>query len=175
MANILLPRRIFFAICVLLLVTAAACKDKKKETTTSLKLVDIKQVPDSSPPPPPPPPAGSDKMETIEKCYINRGLKYETTVKIKIAEVDATGTVSSQEIGTDNITTTPFTATLNKDGINVTFRGTPPPVGDASEWTSKPWNIHPSGKTEVLEIIFNAKDYNTNQWKDTKFAFEPCK
>ena len=57
----------------------------------------------------------------------------------------------------------------------VKFTGTAPVVGSASEWTDKPWTIGQlEGKRQsmdVLHIIFNAKNYNTNKWEDSDYQF----
>lgn len=156
-------------------------KDKKKTTVQEITLQDITQEEEKPEPPPPPPPkepSSKVKMQDVEKqCYANDGLKYATVITIYSAVNGNTvdGNVSSEDLGSGKKETAEFTGTRDGDKITVKFRGNAPVIGDASEWTNKPWIIKKaegkSSTTETLHIIFNAKNYDTNKWKDTEYLF----
>ena len=121
----------------------------------------------------------TDKQLTtpVEKQFYTGGLKYETTIQI-IIESDGklTGTVTSNEYGMENeAETVSFSGTQTDGKINVKFNGEPPIVGDASEWTDKPWQIVKKDGEEMLVIIFNSKNYETDEWEETEWEFENIK
>jgi len=160
-----------------------ACNNSKndKKTVQEIKLTDIKQEEEKIEPPPPPPPKEDPskvEMKEAEKnCYANDGLKYAMVVTIYSAEGENTvlGNVTSEDLESGKKETAEFTGTKDGDKITVKFKGNPPVVGAASEWTNKPWKIEKmtgKGNTpETLHIIFNAKNYDTNKWKDTEYIF----
>ncbi|MEK7226353.1 MAG: hypothetical protein AAB221_11845 [Bacteroidota bacterium] len=157
-----------------------SCNNSKKDKVkvTEIKLQDITQEEkDIEPPPPPPPPPPKVEMKEAQKsCYANDGLKYATVVTIYSAEGENTvlGNVTSEDLESGKKETAEFTGTKDADKITVKFKGNAPVVGAASEWTDKPWKIvkkEGKGNTESLSVIFNAKNYDTNKWKDTEYLF----
>jgi len=173
--------RTILAASLSLLIISCNNSKKDKETVQEIKLVDIKQEEEKRPEPPPPPPPKEDPpkvemKEAIKKCYANNGLKYATVITIYFADEVNTvvGNVSSEDLESGKKETAEFTGTKEGDKIKVKFKGNAPVVGAASEWTDKPWTIvtkEGKGNTEYLSIVFNAKNYDTNKWKDTEFLF----
>lgn len=163
-----------------------SCKNKKdKAADKPVSGTSTNSGTDSPPPPPPPPvkpplpsPDTSHRVngeKTVSRCFINQGLKYETRITIHIGEQHVMGTVESQETGASRGKSSVFEGTIDGDKIKIRFAGATPVIGDASEWTDKPWILDKSGKEEKLLIIFNAKNYETNKWEDMKYEFEACK
>jgi len=131
-----------------------------------------------------PSPSAAENTETTaiettgEKCFTNEGLKYATSITINFtAGKQVTGKVSSTELGTGEKQVAKFSGTYEDGQLMVQFAGTAPIIGAASEWTSKPWKLDNSPDKEKLLIIFNAKNYDTNQWGETEYTFAPvpCK
>jgi hypothetical protein len=119
-------------------------------------------------------PFNSSAHTATQKCFTNQGLKFNATVTLNMDDRTVTGNVSTEDEGSGQKTSTSFEGSRNKDTLIVRFKGTPPMVGDASEWTDKPWFIsHANGK-ESLGIIFNAKNYQTSKWEMTTYTFDPC-
>ncbi|MBL0274286.1 MAG: hypothetical protein IPQ06_14750 [Chitinophagaceae bacterium] len=118
-------------------------------------------------------PAEVARESTQQKCYSNDGLKYKTVISINFSTDNGiTGSVMSQEYGSDKKESTTFTGTVDADKLNIRFTGTPPLLGAASEWTTRPWALdHSSGK-EKLRIVFNSKNYATNKWAETEYEFD---
>ncbi|HWR33930.1 MAG TPA: hypothetical protein VN451_10400, partial [Chitinophagaceae bacterium] len=125
------------------------------------------------PPPPPPPQKDMTKIPVEKKCFSNDGLKYKTIVTIYLGDTSVVlGNVMAEELESGKKQTTEFTGTISGEGIIVNFKGEPPVIGTASEWTNNIWTIKKTGRKEILYIIFSAKDYDTNKWKDTDYQFE---
>jgi len=87
------------------------------------------------------------------------------------------GNVTSEDLGSGKKETAEFTGTKDGDKITVKFKGNPPVVGAASEWTDKPWIMKKEGGKETLKIVFNAKNYESNRWEEINydFALVSCK
>ncbi len=150
----------------LLLLLLACNSNASKEKTA-----DKKQTDTVAPPPPP-------KVEIsteVKKCYANDGLKYKTVITLlfykKNEEDIVSGNVTSEELGSGKTERGVFEGTINADKFMIKFVGNPPTVGDASEWTDKPWTIKKAGGKETLHVIFNAKNYDTNKWEDSDYQF----
>lgn len=154
-----------------------ACNDKKPKKTykQEVTLQDIKQEEQPIEPPPPPPPKPDPVSPiTLTDCFQNEGLKYSTKIILGFDDNRVGGIVISGEIGANKTDTAFFSGTKTGSGLNVEFdrKSKPPVVGDASEWTNKPWTLKKSKGTEVLQIVFNAKNYDTNKWEETVYEFE---
>jgi hypothetical protein len=161
----------------LALLVISCNNDKSKKTkVTEVTLQDIKQE-DSTPEPPPPPKV--DLKLAAKRCFANDGLKYNTIITIYGGDNsnEVAGDVASEEIDSNKKETTKFEGTISGDKLTIKFKGTPPIIGDASEWTDKPWTIKKAGGKETLVIVFNAKNYDTNKWgvTDYQFAKVDCK
>ncbi len=111
---------------------------------------------------------------TTKKCFSNEGLKFNATINFTMDDKTVTGDVSTEDEGSGQKTSVSFEGSRNGDTLNVKFKGTPPMVGDASEWTDKPWVISRDNGKESLGIIFNAKNYQTNKWGMITYTFDPC-
>lgn len=154
-----------------------ACNNSKKDKVkvTEITLQDIKQEEEQKPePPPPPPPKVEVAPVTLNHCFSNEGLKYTTTIKLGFNGKQVVGYVESSEIGSGEIKSAFFEGTKNGNELKVEFnpKNQAPIIGDASEWTDKPWSIKKDGGKETLHIVFNAKNYETNKWQDTDYKFE---
>jgi hypothetical protein len=109
---------------------------------------------------------------TGQKCFSNDGLKYTIAITINFtAGTQVTGKIISTEMGTDKRQAAKFTGTVMDDQVTVQFAGTPPVVGDASTWTSKPWKLDNRPGKEKLSIVFNAKNFETNKWEEMEYEF----
>jgi len=126
---------------------------------------------DTPPQPPVTNPPGVEMKVAPKKCYTNEGLKYKIVVVINFGETDVVGNITSEETSSGEIHTTAFEGKLSGKTITAVFKGTPPPAGDASEWTTKPWTIENKQGKEILHIVFNAKNYETNKWADMDYEF----
>lgn len=108
-----------------------------------------------------------------EKCFENEGLKFNTRISLYFNSATiVSGTVTVTEAGGTSEEKAEFTGTRNGDEIKVLFTGTPPVIGESSEWTSKPWTLK-HGSTS-LSIVFNAKNYETGKWGEVVYDFERC-
>ena len=117
-------------------------------------------------------PADTSRQTVVQKCYSNDGLKYSIVITINyMPENKVTGKVMSKELDSDKKEVAKFTGSVTGDKLTVTFVGTTPMVGTASEWTGKPWTIVNKSGKESLGIIFNAKNYETNKWAETNYEF----
>ena len=113
------------------------------------------------------------EMMRTRKCFSNDGLKYSVTIKlIYLSATEVTGSVVSRETETNKIATARFLGMIDGNKVIVQFRGNPPIVGVASEWTSKPWTLENKSGKERINILFNAKNYETNKWIETNYEFE---
>lgn len=113
--------------------------------------------------------------QSESKCFSNGGLKYRTTVKFTInADNTINGTVVSDEYDETQLEQASFTGTKTRNTFKVKFSSTPPMVGAASEWTNKVWTIKRINGVETLIITFNAKNYDTNKWRNTHYEFTLC-
>jgi len=158
-----------------LLIIACNNDKPKKIKIQEITLQDIKQEEKHIEPPPPPKDPHPLKMEIKggkTKCFVSEGLKYQTTVTLIFNDNEAMGIVSSEEIESGKKRSTGFKGTRKSNEFTVEFiQGKPPVIGDASEWTGKPWTLKKEGGKETLHIIFNAKNYDTNKWEDTDYQF----
>lgn len=136
-----------------------ACNNNQKKPTQSL--------------------AQDDKSQVIsfEKQFYLGGLKFETTINLIVqADGKVSGTIKSNEYeNEDDVQTVDFSGTLSDGSINIKFNGEPPLMGAASEWTDKPWRIVKKGDNDILVIIFDSKNYETNEWEETEYEFEEFK
>lgn len=104
-----------------------------------------------------------------KKCFSNEGLKYNMRIEINYdSPTEVIGTVTSTDAGTGTSTSAKFSGVIEGDKLTVTFQDKKPVIGDASEWTNKPWTI----TDKKISILFNAKNYDTNKWKETNYDFE---
>ncbi len=109
-----------------------------------------------------------------EKCFENIGLKYNVRISIFFnSATTVSGSVTSTESAGNSEEKSEFTGTRNGDELTIKFTGKPPVVGDASEWTDKPWHLKTGNSS--LSIIFSAKNYETNKWAETEYTFELCR
>jgi len=160
---------------VLLLI---ACNNKsKKVTVQEITLQDIKQEERKiEPPPPPPPKTNPPKVEISaapKKCFVNEGLKYRTLITLYYDDNEAMGIVNSEEPGSGKKRSTGFAGARKGNEYTMEFKqGKPPVIGEGAEWTDKPWHIKRSGGSEILQIIFNAKNIETNKWEEIVFEFK---
>jgi hypothetical protein len=115
------------------------------------------------------------KRQDVERCFSNDGLKYATTITIFTEDSRIRGNVKSTDLESGKEEKTKFTGTVDGNKLTVDFRGAPPVVGAASEWTDKTWTLDNTGGTEKLHIIFKAKNYETNKWEEMVYEFLPCK
>lgn len=163
-----LSKSLFAAI---ILVISFSCGSSKKErqekgqTDTATATTTI-ATPDTA----------ATKTIATASCYRNEGLKYNTIISITQDGNTISGSVAAGEIGADKLQIVTFRGTQEGDKLNVTFDGTPPVVGDASEWTNKPWTVRKDPAGDKLLIPFNAKNYETNAWQemDYEFTLTPC-
>lgn len=110
-----------------------------------------------------------------QKCFENDGLKYKTVVTINfLSATQVNGTVTSGEYDAETTAKADFTGTINNKTLKIKFKGTPPTIGDATQWTNKPWVIKKTKGKETLCIIFYSKNYETNKWSNTTYKLEPC-
>jgi glucokinase len=87
-------------------------------------------------------------------------------------EKEVAGIVKSEEYDSGKKRSTAFLGTRNGNELTVSFKkGDPPVIGDASEWTNKPWTLKKDGAKEILHIIFKAKNFDTNKWEETDYQF----
>lgn len=159
----------FFTAGLLLLLLACNSNSAKEKTTDKKQTDPIAPATTAEP--------KAVITEEIKKCYANDGLKYKTVITIIFGiKNEVSGNVTSEEIESGKKETTAFEGTSD-DWVKFTikFKGTPPVIGSASEWTDKPWTIKQlEGKgqwMERLHITFNAKNYDTNKWEDSDYQF----
>ncbi|MEO7984519.1 MAG: hypothetical protein ABI688_10595 [Bacteroidota bacterium] len=150
-----------------------SCNNSNKDKDAKDKPADtaITTVPASSPP-------DIAVQTAAQKCYGNDGLKYATLITINYTVgAELNGKVSSEELGTGKKQVAKFTGTKEGEKLTIKFVGTPPSVGDASEWTQKTWTIDTKSGKEKLRLVFNAKNSETNKWAETdyEFALTDCK
>lgn len=158
----------FIQVSLAFCIIACNSSDKKGKMQDKSKDTAVAGVP----PPPAENPPGVEMNAATQKCFTNDGLKYKTVVTISFGETDVVGTVTSEELGSGQKQTTAFEGTLSGDALTVKFKGTAPVVGEASEWTTKPWTIKNKAGKEKLHIVFNTKNYETNKWADADYEFE---
>ena len=159
---------------------AVSCNSKdKKVKATDVTLTDASK--DTMPQPPVPPNTYpvEDSAVTIvtkeKKCFENIGLKYNVRIEFELTETAISGKVISKEIDGNQQTSSDFTGSINGNSITIKFAKQAPVVGDASEWTDKPWKLVKNGSKEKLLIPFDAKNYETNKWQISEYEFEACK
>lgn len=97
--------------------------------------------------------------------YCNNGLRYQLKVDM------ASNTFISSEYSSGDSVVTPFKVTKKGNNLTVIFNGSKPIVGDATEWTSRPWIL----KGNKLLIPFKSKDYTTNKWRVSFSEFVKCR
>ncbi|NOT52184.1 MAG: hypothetical protein HOP10_13000 [Chitinophagaceae bacterium] len=173
MSSHLKLKSIFTAILALLII---ACNNDKPEKikVQEVNLQDIQQE-DTTIGPPPPPKSEPPTLEIAQaetKCFTGDGLKYKTTIRISFGEKMVVGNMTSEDMTSGEKQAGKFTGTMKGDQLDVLFAKDRPIVGDASEWTDKPWTIKKIGGKEVLQIVFKAKNYDNNKWEDTAYEFE---
>lgn len=165
--KLIIPTVLLAASFILACNNSAQNKEKEKPVaeTASVKPADP-VVTEAAPAP----------VTTETKCYSNEGLKYETVITVAFNGNTVSGNVMSRDLGDDKKETVKFSGTRDGNTLLVKFEGQPPVVGAASEWTNKPWKLETTGK-ETLHIPFNAKNYDTNKWEETDYAYvlTPCK
>jgi hypothetical protein len=150
-----------------------SCNSAKKDKETKDKPADTAVSITPTPPVDTAPAAPKTEVANQQKCFSNEGLKYETVITINYTSATAVaGSVTSQEMGSYKKDMAKFTGTADGSKLNITFEGKKPVVGDASEWTSKPWTIDNKTGKEKLHIVFNAKNFETNKWADTDYEFD---
>lgn len=146
--------------CAILIIACNNNTDKKKDTpkkdTTTTEAVAVTPAPAKS------------------ACYSNDGLTYKTVITISFDSITVTGNVTSEELESGKKETVQFDGIRTNDKISVTFKGTAPVIGKASEWTDKPWRIKFADGNDKLVLIFNSKNYETNEWQDIQSEFTPC-
>jgi hypothetical protein len=175
MRNSAISRKILSITFLVSAIAFASCgSKKKKDKVQDVTIQNIHGDIDTETLLPPPRPEAEIK-DAIQKCFKNDGLKYSVTINMFINDKEVTGQVSSQETGSAKITNTDFKGMINDDKLTIKFNGAAPVVGDASEWTNNVWTITKKGDAETLQIIFNAKNYDTNKWGDVKYEFVACK
>jgi hypothetical protein len=185
---------------IALLIISCSSNSKKKVKVQEVTLQDIKQDEKNVEPPPPPPPPPKDSFQPImeikggkkadteilpppppnyeklpmeTKCYTINGLKNKVIVTIRfVGNKYINGWVTSEELQSNMKGGAAFIGTFEGDKLMAKFVANDPPlVGAASEWTDKPWTLKKKGGKETLQIIFNAKNYDTNKWEDTDYQF----
>lgn len=166
----LATKTILSAAFALILLSCNDSKDKSKSKDAPGDTA-ISKIP---PPPPSTNPPGVEMKEADKKCFASDGLKYNTVVNLSMGETDFVGTFTSEELESGKKETADFTGTISGREMIVKFKGNPPVVGAASEWTDKPWKIETKNGKENLLIIFNAKNYETNKWQEMQYEFIPC-
>ncbi len=163
-------KKIKFFIIVSITIFTIACNNAKKgkdtanqsaETVESITTAPtLNKLPDTA------------RQTIVQKCYSNDGLKYSTVITINfMPDNNVTGKVMSQELDSDKKEVAKFTGSVTGDKLSVKFAGTPPMVGTGSEWTGNPWTIVSKSGKESIGIVFNAKNYETNKWSETDYAF----
>jgi hypothetical protein len=166
-------------LCLALLITGCfivSCGTKKPKTKEEDASVtnSTQEQNTSLPAPSTTSPGKEETVNSSEKCFSSDGLKYTVTIKMKINGGEVSGQLASTEAGSNQTKTADFNGTLTGEKLMIKFNGNPPVIGDASEWTNNPWILDKSGKKETLLIIFNAKNYETNNWEDQKYEFTAC-
>lgn len=161
-----------FAAGIALLIISCNNDSKKKVKVQEVTLQDIKQEERDVEPPPPP---KAETSSEVKKCFANDGLKYKTVVTLiftkKNGEDMVSGNVTSEELESGKTEKGTIEGTTNGEKLLMNFVGPIPTVGDASDWTSKPWTLKKEGTKETLLIVFKAKNYETNKWADTDYQF----
>jgi hypothetical protein len=150
-----------------------SCNSAKKDKDAKDKPADTAAVITPTPSVDTPPTSPKTEVANQQKCFGNEGLKYETVITLNYSSAsEVAGTVTSQEMGSNKKEIAKFTGTADGGKLNITFEGKKPIVGDASEWTNKPWTIDNKSGKEKLLIVFNAKNFETNKWADTDYEFD---
>ena len=159
---------------------AVSCNSKdKKGKVKDVSMTDVSK--DTMPQPPAPPhtyPVKDSAVTVVtmeKKCFENIGLKYNVRIEFELTETAISGKVISKEIDVNQQTSSDFTGSINGNSITIKFAKQAPVVGDASEWTDKPWKLVKNGSKEKLLIPFDAKNYETNKWQISEYEFEACK
>lgn len=103
--------------------------------------------------------------------YCNNGLKYASkVVLINLTASTVQGKFSTVEYNTEDTIIVDFNGARKGNNLYIKFNGTSPVVGDATEWTNRPWII----KGNKLLIPFRAKNYTTNKWGVSFGEFIKC-
>ena len=163
-------RKLFPAVIILCCALFISCAQGKKGTKEEPKETEeISTHADSSGARP-----DMSADAVAEKCFENDGLKYNVRISLFFnSATTVSGSVTSTESGGGTEEKSEFTGTKNGEELTIRFIGKPPVVGDASEWTDKPWQLKTGNSS--LSIIFSAKNYDTNKWADTEYKFELCR
>jgi hypothetical protein len=123
------------------------------------------------------PPAEKETTTQIPgpKCFQNDGLQNKITVLINyFSAVDVGGTVAINDYNGKPLDKQRFNGTVKGNEISVRFMNKFPEVGGSSEWKDKPWTIRTASDGEVLRIVFNAKNFETNQWAEMAYELKQC-
>jgi hypothetical protein len=145
--------------------TADKKEDSIKTDSLTQTVSDVKKVTE--------PAIGATTPEP--KCFQNDGQKYRTIINLfYFSPTDVSGTIAVDEYGKKLVDKQRFMGMVNGNEITVKFQLKPPVIGEASEWTTKPWTIKSTLGAETLSIIFNARNYETNQWAETTYEFKAC-
>lgn len=109
------------------------------------------------------------------KCFQNDGMKYQTIIQLTyFSAMDVGGLVTVKDYNGKLLDKQRLNGTIKGNEISVRFMSKAPVIGSSSEWTKKPWTITTTPDGELLKIVFNAKDLETNQWAETVYEFKPC-
>lgn len=163
-------RTFFFAripICIAIVFMISCNNSSKTKTEKNIDTSDT-PIPLDTPSAKPP----SNGESTVTRCFESNGLKYKVTINLSTGPDELGGMLYSEEMGSGKIDSIAFSGTPSGEELSVSFDGTPPPVGDASEWLNKSWRLRGKPGSEKLYILFNAKNYETNKWKETEYGFE---
>lgn len=109
--------------------------------------------------------------QPVKKCFSNDGLQYNAVITMKLIGDQVMGMVTTEELESQKKETVDFEGSISKNQLTVKFKGTPPLMGKASEWTTRPWALATKEGKETLRIIFNAKNYDNNKWAETAYEF----
>ncbi len=150
-----------------------SCNDSKKKITIKEVSQDTPTSSHTPPPPPPAPPekSGLPEIPAEKNCFTSSGLKYETKITLYLADTLVLGNIISEEYGAGKKESADFTGTIHNEVVKIKFKGNPPVIGDASEWTDKPWKLIKANGSKKLLIPFKAKNYENNKWEEMEYEF----
>jgi len=148
-----------------------SCNDSKQK----IEIKDIRQdTPTSShtvPPPAPPEKSVSPEIPAEKNCFASNGLKYGTIITLYLADTTVAGNIISEEYEAGKKEAADFTGTIQNEVLKIKFKDNPPVIGDASEWTTKPWKLVTANGSKKLLIPFKAKNYENNKWEEIEYEF----
>ncbi|MBL7746918.1 MAG: hypothetical protein JNM19_05785 [Chitinophagaceae bacterium] len=148
-----------------------SCNDSKQK----VEIRDVRQdTPTSSHTPPPPGPPEKTVLPEVpaeKNCFTSSGLKYETKITLYLADTLVLGNIISEEYEAGKKEWADFTGTIHNEVVKIKFKGNAPVIGDASEWTDKPWKLIKANGNKKLLIPFKAKNYENNKWEEMEYEF----